>query len=667
MTASYNVSIDRFTVIKNGNTIFEDLFDSGSAPPDGPVWPGFVAPFYITQGTFSEADGHATMEASQGAPDTNPNDKFHYARLSTNTSNDPLNTSGLKISHDFTIEGQFDLTTAMPARAWYGLRLTDQTQTNVGDDLVSIQVRQGTDGITRIALVNQSAATGSFEIVSTEVLVPNGADQIVLRLTHDNATPGVITASYDLLTAGVVTGGGTLANTALIFGLDTAGTGDDERFTRAQFMAFSPDPDSQTLNFIDGDEHTNTLTGTNAADQILAFAGNDTLLGKGGADILRGGSGNDLLNGGAGADNMRGGSGDDTYIVDNDGDVVEEFVNGFDNGGIDTVKSSIGNFLMGFGIENLVVTGAGIGGAGNNLDNKMTGNDLGNLMAGNAGNDTLIGNGGSDMLYGGDGNDVIRGGDDVDYLSGGNDNDKIYGDAGNDFLWGDAGDDRLDGGSGADTMSGGAGNDLYYVDDVNDLVNEYDAEMGDAGGSDKVISSVDFNLETHGSFVEALVLVGTAAVGIGNAENNLITGNNNAFNTLKGLLGDDKLVGGQFGDTLQGGDGNDYLIGGGDADQFVFEYFTEGFDKIADFSSAEGDKIVIYAENFGIDPADYGPGGFTLLSLTGTGNTNHARFLFNDATNVLLWDADGKTGTENVQIAKFLTDITLSASDFVLL
>jgi len=64
-----------------------------------------------------------------------------------------------------------------------------------------------------------------------------------------------------------------------------------------------------------GTSGDDTLTGSAAADQLVAGQGNDTLVGNGGADVLRGGAGNDVLaisdltfaslDGGLGTDTLR--------------------------------------------------------------------------------------------------------------------------------------------------------------------------------------------------------------------------------------------------------------------------------------------------------------------------------------------------------------------------
>lgn len=66
-----------------------------------------------------------------------------------------------------------------------------------------------------------------------------------------------------------------------------------------------------------------------------------------------------------------------------------------------------------------------------------------------------------------------------------------------------------------------------------------------------------------------------------------------------GGSGDDFLIGGTGTDTLYGDLGNDILLGndpftgGADADFFYFNSIFEGIDTILDFSSQEGDVILI--------------------------------------------------------------------------
>ena len=327
--------------------------------------------------------------------------------------------------------------------------------------------------------------------------------------------------------------------------------------------------------------------GNAAANVIQGGDNGNSLYGLDGADTLVGGAGNDLLDGGTGADSMVGGAGNDRYIVDNAGDHVVEAP----NGGTDVVLASVSSYALSDNVEQLTFTGHGA----------FTG-------WGNAGNNLISGStDGPNNLYGGDGNDWLVGG------------------SGNDFL---------DGGSGTDVMVGGAGDDTYVVDQSGDRVTE-----NPQGGTDTVISTADYVLSAN---VENLCLNGSAVYGTGNNLDNMIVGDDQdnvltggvgrdnlvggaGNDLLDGGTGDDALTGGSGNDRLLGGAGNDQLIGGdGDdiiqggagrdivwggagADRFVFQpgdFATAPnsttpsvlwADVIADFSSAEGDRLDLSA------------------------------------------------------------------------
>jgi Ca2+-binding RTX toxin-like protein len=274
--------------------------------------------------------------------------------------------------------------------------------------------------------------------------------------------------------------------------------------------------------------------------------------------------GKDVLFGTTGADLLRGMGGDDVYIVNHEGDRVEEDrfnINSLPGGYVaeqrDRVESSVSYTLPAY-VEELTLTGMlPLNGTGNSLDNYLIGNDVSNTLLGLAGADGLFGAGGDDILDGGDGNDGIGGG------------------AGNDLLIGGRGDDVLNGNEGADTMLGGTGNDVYYIDSIFDTVRELRGE----GTSDIVYSTTSFQIPEN---VERLIVDSTTSiVGTGNAESNILVARG-ADVTLQGLDGDDILVSEQYKHEFWafGADpfGKRKLVGGRGNDTYYEQYSSAGQD-----------------------------------------------------------------------------------------
>jgi Ca2+-binding RTX toxin-like protein len=454
-------------------------------------------------------------------------------------------------------------------------------------------------------------------------------------------------------------------------------------------------------------------------ENLTGSAFNDTLTGSSASNLLTGGAGDDSLNGGSGADTMVGGTGDDTYVVDSAADVIIENP----GEGTDTVMSST-TYTLGANLENLTLTGtSAINGTGNAANNVITGNSGNNILAGLGGADTINGGGGVDTVTyaaspagvnislaahtasGGDadgdvlqdianitgssgddtiegdaGNNVLTGGNGIDTVSyahatagvnvslaitsaqntggAGTDtvvqfenltgsafNDTLTGSSVANVLTGGAGDDSLNGGSGADTMVGGTGDDTYVVDNSLDLVVENPGE-----GTDLVMSSVTYTLPTN---VENLTLTGGSTInGTGNAANNVIIGNT-SNNALSGGAGDDTLAGGAGSDTLTGGTG---------ADHFVFAD-GGGVDTIADFSTADGDKIDL--TGIDADTTQAGDQAFTFIGTSAFHNVaGELRYIVVAGGVTVLGDTNGDG------IADFTLNVhgptSLASTDFLL-
>ena len=294
---------------------------------------------------------------------------------------------------------------------------------------------------------------------------------------------------------------------------------------------------------------------------LIGTVGNDTLIGTLGNDIFEPLTSLDSMIPGDEISLTGPTDGKDLLVIDYTGDMT---------GGISTsggVDGSIfsGDFRVTYrSIEQFSITGT-------NFDDVMRGGALRDTLDGATGNDLIEGLGGADLINGGNGNDTLRGGSGRDTINGGN------------------GKDVLNGGTAVDTLMGGADNDVYIVG-ASDVVIENMDE-----GADTIISAASFTL---GLNVEHLRLSGTKnRSGTGNSTGNNIIGNSGR-NILLGLGGSDRLNGGGGNDLLNGGVGVDILTGGAGADSFEFSSPTDGTDRIADFSSIEGDMINLSSATF---------------------------------------------------------------------
>jgi Ca2+-binding RTX toxin-like protein len=131
---------------------------------------------------------------------------------------------------------------------------------------------------------------------------------------------------------------------------------------------------------------------------------------------------------------------------------------------------------------------------------------------------------------------------------------------------------------------------------------------------------------------------------------------------LFGNLGDDALYGNLGDDTLHGGAGSDALAGGDGADVFRLNAPAEGGDVITDFQAGV-DRIAVLSPNFGtLTAGALSAANFALNSPTDADDL----FVFNTATGVLSFDADGSGAGVAVTIAT-LNVRTLGHADILVL
>jgi Ca2+-binding RTX toxin-like protein len=299
--------------------------------------------------------------------------------------------------------------------------------------------------------------------------------------------------------------------------------------------------------------------------KITGTSGNDNLRGTSGDDRLFGLGGHDTLDGRGGDDYMEGGDGNDTYVVDTEGDVIN------DSSGRDTVITTQAYYALGAGLENLTLRGSSfeVQGDGNGLANVIRNDrgDGGAWIDGAGGNDTLLGGGGWDVfsfnLAGNYGNDVVVGGAGDDGIRAGAHSAVVI-----DFRDGTVSGGGTSGSGGVvfegiEHAAGGAFDDLLIADDAGIRLygGDGDDSLRGGAGDDYLASDYDGTDAPPSPFI-----TGNDHVRGGGGNDTLVTGGGN--DTLDGGAGDDGLDAGAGNDTLywqptdsrvDGGSGNDRL------------------------------------------------------------------------------------------------------------
>jgi trimeric autotransporter adhesin len=197
----------------------------------------------------------------------------------------------------------------------------------------------------------------------------------------------------------------------------------------------------------------------------------------------------------------------------------------------------------------------------------------------------------------------------------------------------------------ADSMTGGLGDDTYFVDHINDKVEELD---GLNGGYDTVASTINYTLAPN---TEALRLLDTTAAhpieGKGNDVDNKITGNA-SNNRLYGLQGNDSLEGAGGNDLLDGGTGDDTLVGGDGDDIYILDSPNDvvveeryrGIPPKLGNHTTTGQDTVVAPFDYDLSNSYAEDLQLTGTAVTGIGNDFDNNIVGSDQANVLI-GADG--------------------------
>lgn len=385
------------------------------------------------------------------------------------------------------------------------------------------------------------------------------------------------------------------------------------------------------------------LRGTSSADKMMGLAGNDSLLGFAGNDLLDGAEGNDTLDGGDGNDKLIGGTGNDKLLGGNGNDILAD-TSGLDifsgGAGFDTLDYS--GLTVGRGVDVFLSLGIGgrdaLGDTYSSIEN-VTGTKF---------QDFLWGNGVANTLNGGDGNDFLRGFDGYDTLIGGNGNDEMYGDGGGDTFRPGFGEDILDGGA------------LFDWADYRDMTSGMSADFvkGKFSGPLAAWGEPDgdqvYNVEgLRGTNYDDTLILNGSPPGM-------------SFNTLDGAAGNDILVGAR---TFMGGLGQDTIRLEAGLAQTVVLQNDMGYDKVTNFSTADGDKLSISRAMFGLKTDTNGKTIYKWVDTTDAPRAFVAgpAFIYEKTTQIVWFDADGTaTNAAPVAIAGFYNPANnLLATDLI--
>jgi uncharacterized protein len=197
------------------------------------------------------------------------------------------------------------------------------------------------------------------------------------------------------------------------------------------------------------------------------------------------------------------------------------------------------------------------------------------------------------------------------------------------------------------------------------VVLDYNTEFKSAGQVSSFYAPTAYRASDHDPLIVGLNLGKTFS---GTSGNDTFTGGD-GNDTIFGGAGNDIITGGAGNDVITGGLGVDLLFGGAGKDTFVFNNPNEGIDKINDFEIGL-DRISISRAGFGSANASvFGADSVGTLdpsrfALGTSATTSSQRFIYNNNSGALFFDADGVGGVAQVRIAQLVGNPNLTNASF---
>lgn len=222
--------------------------------------------------------------------------------------------------------------------------------------------------------------------------------------------------------------------------------------------------------------------------------------------------------------------------------------------------------------------------------------------------------------------------------------------------------DAIDGGAGIDKLmiSGGSTSDFLQLQIASKATTPGLVSQASISGT-SISNFEQFDLT---GFAGRAQIQGntTADLMIGGNGNDRLVGMS-GNDQLTGSVGNDRLLGGAGNDYLVGSAGRDRMIGGKGRDRFVVANAKDGMDVITDFNGP-ADSILILKRGFESDLVG-GKLAKSAFVLGSKAQDQNDRFIYNQQSGVLFFDADGLGGQKQVAIAKLSNRASMTANDIL--
>ena len=459
-----------------------DMFDLPNATPN--TAPLFSEDSYTAELSEKASTGSAVITVA--ARDANAGDTLTYSIIdgdglfAIDANSGAITLTGAldyetATSHTLTIQVEDGAGATDTAEVTIDVTNANQAPT-FAQESYSASIARGADIgdiITNIAATDAEGDTLTYSITAG-----NDSELFIIDITNGDiklAVPDTRTDAGD--------------HTLTITATDTAGNTDTATVTITDYAIRGTDSHDRIIDI-----------GTDGADTIYGYDGQDRLRGERGDDILYGGDGSDKLDGSSGTDILYGGGDADVFNVNVDHSnssagisiVVDFNVAEGDHIRLDHLQvdgkfqiSSLEDLESAFGVrfdtsDNKIIAGYETQENDADINDTVIYHNNTMLMVVEDSIDItvdmidlhIVGGEGDDTIYGGDGNDYIDSGDGVDVIDGGAGRDDIRSGAGDDTLYGGdgydtlrgfAGDDIIDGGDGYDFLLGGSGADIFVL------------------------------------------------------------------------------------------------------------------------------------------------------------------------------------------------------------